>query len=74
MVRAFAMLLLLPVVIGLDLDGFASTKLRPRFLEQLTDSGTFGVQTYEYGDEIASEVGWYAYACRRWHHDDAGKD
>ncbi|NDB66235.1 MAG: ribonucleotide reductase, partial [Euryarchaeota archaeon] len=26
------------------------------------DSGTFGVQTYEYGDvEIASEVGWYAY-------------
>jgi hypothetical protein len=26
------------------------------------DSGTFGVQTYEYGDvEIASEVGWEAY-------------
>merc|ERR1712072_893951 len=26
------------------------------------DSGTFGVQTYEYGDvEIASEVGWAAY-------------
>ena len=26
------------------------------------DSGTFGVQTYEYGDvEIASDVGWYAY-------------
>ena len=26
------------------------------------DSGTFGVQTYEYGDvEIASEVGWDNY-------------
>jgi hypothetical protein len=34
------------------------------------DSGTFGVQTYNYGDvEIASEVGWDALqTCSRWNH------
>ena len=47
-----------------DLDGFTSTpEIAPPISRQVDrDSGTFGVQTYEYGDvEIASEVGWYAY-------------
>jgi len=47
-----------------DLDGFTSTpEIAPPISRTVDrDSGTFGVQTYEYGDvEIASEVGWYAY-------------
>ena len=44
-----------------DLDGYTATpEIAPpvgRTVDR--DSGTFGVQTYEYGDvEIASEVGW----------------
>ena len=46
------------------LDGFTATpEIAPpiaRFVDR--DSGTFGVQRYEYGDvEIASEVGWDVY-------------
>ena len=47
-----------------DSDGFTSTpEIAPPISRTVDrDSGTFGVQTYEYGDvEIASEVGWYAY-------------
>ena len=47
-----------------DLDGFTSTpEIAPPISRTVDrDSGTFGVQTFEYGDvEIASEVGWYAY-------------
>jgi hypothetical protein len=47
-----------------DLGGFTSTpEIAPPISRTVDrDSGTFGVQTYEYGDvEIASEVGWYAY-------------
>jgi len=47
-----------------DLDGFTATpEIAPPISRTVDrDSGTFGVQTYEYGDvEIASEVGWYAY-------------
>ena len=47
-----------------DLDGFTcAPEIAPpvgRTVDR--DSGTFGVQTYDYGDvEIASEVGWDAY-------------
>ena len=47
-----------------DLEGFTSTpEIAPPISRTVDrDSGTFGVQQYEYGDvEIASEVGWYAY-------------
>ena len=47
-----------------DLDGFTCTpEIAPPIGRTVDrDSGTFGVQTYEYGDvEIASEVGWDAY-------------
>ncbi len=47
-----------------DLDGFTSTpEIAPPISRTVDrDSGTFGVQTYEYGDvEIASEVGWENY-------------
>ena len=47
-----------------DLDGFTCTpEIAPPISRTVDrDSGTFGVQQYEYGDvEIASEVGWYAY-------------
>ena len=47
-----------------DLDGFTATpEIAPPIARSVDrDSGTFGVQHYEYGDvEIASEVGWDAY-------------
>ncbi len=47
-----------------DLDGFTTTpEIAPPIAKSVDrDSGTFGVQHYEYGDvEIASEVGWDAY-------------
>ena len=49
---------------SLDLDGFTcAPEIAPpvgRTVDR--DSGTFGVETYEYGEvEIASEVGWDAY-------------
>lgn len=47
-----------------DLDGFTTTpEIAPPISRQIDrDSGTFGVQSYDYGDvEIASEVGWEAY-------------
>jgi len=47
-----------------DLDGFTSTpEIAPPISRTVDrDSGTFGVQTYNYGDvEIASEVGWENY-------------
>ena len=47
-----------------DLDGYTCTpEIAPPIARTVDrDSGTFGVQTYEYGDvEIASEVGWDAY-------------
>ena len=47
-----------------DRSGFTCTpEIAPPISRTVDrDSGTFGVQTYEYGDvEIASEVGWYAY-------------
>ena len=47
-----------------DLDGFTATpEIAPPIARTVDrDSGTFGVQTYQYGDvEIASEVGWDAY-------------
>jgi len=47
-----------------DLDGFTCTpEIAPPIAKAVDrDSGTFGVQSYEYGDvEIASEVGWDAY-------------
>jgi ribonucleotide reductase alpha subunit len=47
-----------------DLDGFTSTpEIAPPISRSVDrDSGTFGVQTYSYGQvEIASEVGWEAY-------------
>ena len=47
-----------------DLDGFTATpEIAPPIGRTVDrDSGTFGVQTYDYGDvEIASEVGWDAY-------------
>ena len=48
-----------------DLDGFTCTpEIAPPIGRSVDrDSGTFGVETYEYGDvEIASEVGWENYA------------
>jgi hypothetical protein len=47
-----------------DLDGFTCTpEIAPPISQTVDrDSGTFGVQTYNYGDvEIASKVGWEAY-------------
>ena len=47
-----------------DLDGFTCTpEIAPPIAKSVDrDSGTFGVETYEYGDvEIASEVGWDNY-------------
>ena len=47
-----------------DLEGFTCTpEIAPPIARSVDrDSGTFGVQTYNYGDvEIASEVGWDAY-------------
>jgi hypothetical protein len=47
-----------------DLDGYTCTpEIAPPISQTVDrDSGTFGVQTYNYGDvEIASEVGWEAY-------------
>ena len=47
-----------------DLDGFTSTpEIAPPISRTVDrDSGTFGVQTFNYGQvEIASEVGWEAY-------------
>ena len=47
-----------------DLDGYTCTpEIAPPIARSVDrDSGTFGVQTYEYGNvEVASEVGWDAY-------------
>ena len=47
-----------------DLEGYTTTpEIAPPIARQVDrDSGTFGVQSYDYGDvEIASEVGWDAY-------------
>jgi len=47
-----------------DADGFTTTpELAPPIARHVDrDSGTFGVQSYDYGDvEIASEVGWANY-------------
>jgi len=47
-----------------DLDGFTTCpEIAPPIARQVDrDSGTFGVQSYDYGAvEIASEVGWDAY-------------
>ncbi len=47
-----------------DLDGYTCTpEIAPPIAKSIDrDSGTFGVQTYEYGNvEIASDVGWDAY-------------
>ncbi len=47
-----------------DLDGYTCTpEIAPPISQTVDrDSGTFGVQTYNYGDvEIASKVGWKAY-------------
>jgi len=47
-----------------DLDGYTCTpEIAPPISQTVDrDSGTFGVQTYNYGDvEIASEVGWESY-------------
>ena len=47
-----------------DLDGYTCTpEIAPPIARSVDrDSGTFGVETYEYGDvEIASEVGWESY-------------
>jgi len=49
---------------SLDCDGYTSTpEIAPPIARTVDrDSGTFGVQTYNYGEvEIASEVGWDAY-------------
>ena len=47
-----------------DLDGYTCTpEIAPPISRSVDrDSGTFGVQHFEYGDvEIASEAGWHAY-------------
>ena len=47
-----------------DCDGYTSTpEIAPPISRTVDrDSGTFGVESYNYGDvEIASEVGWYGY-------------
>ena len=65
MVRAFA---IAPTAScsyrSVDLDGYTCTpEIAPPISQTVDrDSGTFGVQTYNYGDvEIASKVGWKAY-------------
>ncbi len=65
MVRAFA---IAPTAScsyrSVDLDGYTCTpEIAPPISKTVDrDSGTFGVQTYKYGDvEIASEVGWENY-------------
>jgi hypothetical protein len=65
MVRAFA---IAPTATcsyrSVDLDGYTATpEIAPPISTTVDrDSGTFGVQTYNYGDvEIASEVGWDDY-------------
>jgi len=65
MVRAFA---IAPTAScsyrSVDLDGYTCTpEIAPPISQTVDrDSGTFGVQTYNYGDvEIASKVGWDAY-------------
>ncbi len=65
MVRAFA---IAPTAScsyrSVDLDGYTSTpEIAPPIARSVDrDSGTFGVEHYDYGDvEIASEVGWDAY-------------
>ena len=65
MVRAFA---IAPTAScsyrSVDLDGYTCTpEIAPPISKNVDrDSGTFGVQTYKYGDvEIASEVGWDNY-------------
>ena len=65
MVRAFA---IAPTAScsyrSVDLDGYTCTpEIAPPISQTVDrDSGTFGVQTYKYGDvEIASEVGWDNY-------------
>ena len=65
MVRAFA---IAPTAScsyrSVDLDGYTSTpEIAPPISQTVDrDSGTFGVQTYNYGDvEIASKVGWENY-------------
>ena len=65
MVRAFA---IAPTAScsyrSVDLDGYTSTpEIAPPISQTVDrDSGTFGVQTYNYGDvEIASRVGWDNY-------------
>ena len=65
MVRAFA---IAPTAScsyrSMDLDGFTCTpEIAPPISQAVDrDSGTFGVQTYNYGDvEIASNVGWENY-------------
>ena len=47
-----------------DLDGYTTTpEIAPPIARKVDrDSGTVGVQSYDYGDvEIATEVGWDAY-------------
>ena len=47
-----------------DLDGYTCTpEIAPPISRTVDrDSGTFGVETYDYGEvEIAAEVGWHAY-------------
>jgi len=47
-----------------DIDGYTCTpEIAPPISRTVDrDSGTFGVETYEYGEvEVASEVGWNAY-------------
>ena len=47
-----------------DLDGYTCTpEIAPPIAQTVDrDSGTFGVQTYSYGDvEVASKVGWNNY-------------
>jgi hypothetical protein len=65
MVRAFA---IAPTAScsyrSVDLDGYTCTpEIAPPIAQTVDrDSGTFGVQTYNYGDvEIASKVGWENY-------------
>ncbi|OUV34739.1 MAG: ribonucleotide reductase [bacterium TMED88] len=65
MVRAFA---IAPTAScsyrSVDLDGYTCTpEIAPPISQTVDrDSGTFGVETYNYGDvEVASEVGWVNY-------------
>ena len=65
MVRAFAIAPTASVSYkSKDIDGYTCTpEIAPPISKKIDrDSGTFGVQSYDYGDvEIASEVGWDAY-------------